>query len=134
MLTKEFNFGTLKIYDTYVISELNDGIEVTSQMAYIIIDEANKHFNSKQWGYISNRLHPYTVNPVIYTELLKLRDTIVAYAVLSYRKETELVALSEQVFIGNDYDFQVFDNLDHAIAWTDSVVKQARNKIEKNPI
>jgi len=127
MITKEFNFGTLKIYDTYVISELNNGIEVTSQIAYKIIDEANKQFNGKQWGYISNRLHPYTVNPVIYAELLKLRDTIVAYAVVSYRKETELVVLAEQVFIGSDDAFQVFDNLVHAIAWTDSVVKQARN-------
>jgi hypothetical protein len=130
MIKKEFNFGTLKIYSTYMISEFNKDIKVTAKIAYKIIDEGNKHFNGKQWGYISNRFHTYTVNPAIYTELLKLRDTIVAYAVVSYRKETELVVLAEQAFIGSDYDFQVFDNLNHAIAWTDSVVKQTRNKTE----
>jgi len=64
----------------------------------------------------------------IYAELLNLRDTIVAYAVVSYRKETETVVIAEQIYIGSDYDFQMFDNLTHAQVWINSVVKQVRNK------
>jgi len=86
-----------------------------------IILEANNYFSGKPLGYISNRVYSYSINPIIYTELLKLRDTIVACAIVSY------ITLAERVFIGNDYDFQLFDNLTHAITWINSVVKLSRN-------
>ena len=125
MINLQFKFGEVTIGDHYIIGAMNEGENINIEMVSEIISLANKHFNGESWGYISNRIHSYALDPTVHIEAPDFEKNMVAFAVVTYRKQTEITTVIEKEInkihkLG--YEFASFTDLDRAINWVKLII------------
>ena len=65
----KLDFGTLKIINNNIlISELNEGILLDVESNRRLLQIGLEEFGGKPYGYISNRVYSYAVDPLVYKE------------------------------------------------------------------
>jgi len=116
-----YEFGSVLVYDHYVIATMNEGISVKPEYNQILKDIANKHFQNKYFGYITHRINSYAVNPRIYFETSKIENLVGFAVVISSAQSATSVEL-EKTFLAKP--FQAFNNLDDAKDWILDLISQ----------
>ncbi|NAS30407.1 hypothetical protein GTQ40_05445 [Flavobacteriaceae bacterium R38] len=130
-MTKEkiysLDFGSLVLYDNYMIAILNEGIEFKKQENDILLEISRKHYKDIPYGFISYRMYSYSVDPMVYKESSK-EDNMRAIAIVSSNELNQLTVEVEKMFFNKD--LQHFEKLDNAIDWIKSVLSNyaAMNK------
>ncbi len=117
-MIKVLDFCILKFYDNYIISILNEGVNLTVEMSNKMSKIALDYYQGKPFVYITNRVHNYTVDSEVYTEISKMK-TLAGFVVVSDKKLSIKNALLEKIFL--DKPFQIFNNLDDAILWAKTI-------------
>ena len=64
----EFDFGTIKVYDHLLVSELKEGILFDMNSNRKLLDLGAEEFKGKPNKYISHRVNSYAVDPLVYRE------------------------------------------------------------------
>lgn len=116
IIVKEYclEFGTVQVYDNYMVSNFNEGITLTLERAYQLIGISEIHFRGKKFGYISLRSNSYAIDPTIYTYLRGL-DNLKALAIVS-KKEIDMHNFKiEKLFYKKNMEF--FIEYQNAVAW-----------------
>lgn len=119
--TIETDFAKLNFYERFVITEMNEGIDLDENIVDVMIHFAVDFYGDKPFGYISNRIHSYSVNPVIYFKISKIKN-LAAFAVVSTRMIVSYNVKIEKAFITKP--FELFDNLDEAVNWVTQLVNK----------
>ena len=130
-MIKVLNFCILKFYDNYVISIINEDVQLTVEMSNTMSEIALNYYKEKPFVYITHRLHNYTVDTNVYTEISKIK-TLAGFVVISDGKPSIKNALFEKLFI--DKPFQIFDYLEDAILWADNTCNLHGNKSNNKKI
>jgi hypothetical protein len=112
----ELEFGSVTFLENIQIAELNEGILFDIPQNREILAIARERFNNQPYGYISNRVNSYSVNPIIYMEAANFPN-LVAVAIVSSNPVAQQNALIEKQFFKNKNSFQCFKTLDEAIIW-----------------
>ena len=110
--TITYHFGTVRIYETYLVFVMNEGITVKPEYNDILINLSTKYYKNKKFGYITHRVNSYTVDPRVYYETTKI-DNLVAFAVVSENEESTSTISFEKMFLKKP--FENFKKLDDAI-------------------
>lgn len=117
-MIKEFDlkFGTVKIYDRILVSELNEGIlfDVESNRKLLKIGE--EEFGGEDYGYISNRKASYAVDPMVYRESAEHKN-LKAIAVITSSERGFRSAKVERSFYKNKNSFGIFTSFEEAAEW-----------------
>ncbi len=116
-MIKVLDFCSLKFYDNYMISIINEGVTLTVEKSNIMSEIALNYYKDKPIVYITIRLHSYHVEPEVYQEISKMKD-LAGFVVVSDSKDSIKNALLEKIFL--DKPFQIFNNLDDAILWVNN--------------
>ena len=97
--------GTYYFFEDFIISEINEGLLFDWNMAQKLINLAENHYGkNNKVAYISNRVHSYSLVPQDWLKFFKARNSISAFAVVSYNdKEKSKI--------------KKFFNLNDAVAW-----------------
>ncbi|MFO8148062.1 MAG: hypothetical protein ACQEWG_00890 [Bacteroidota bacterium] len=111
-----FDFGKVTIIDNILIAELNEGILFDVENNRKLLKLGNKIFKGMPYGYISNRVNSYAVNPMIYLESSSTIN-LKAIAVVSNNPVCQQNTLLEKQFYKEEDSFEVFDTLEAAINW-----------------
>ena len=112
----KFSFGEFYLFDTFIISELNDGIHFDWDKIQEVIGMLIDHYGNKpRIGYVSNRVHSYSIEPQLWINFHKDYDFIVASAIISYSDFNYLNATIEKHFTTTSLK-RCF-SLDEAINW-----------------
>ncbi|PHS63946.1 MAG: hypothetical protein COB12_08790 [Flavobacterium sp.] len=115
----KYDFCEIEIYNDFIITVMNEGILLTPDKNEVLLEIAVDYFKNKKFGYITNRIHSYSVDPRIYTETSKIKN-LVSFAVVSDNK----IALSntqiEKLFYKKP--FKQFIDLQDAIIWVKKYV------------
>jgi hypothetical protein len=61
---RTYGFGRFEFHDRFVIAELAEGIDVGAAIVDQAIAAMREHFAERPFGYISNRIHHYSVDPL----------------------------------------------------------------------
>lgn len=130
-MIKVLDFCILKFYDNYVISIINEGKNLTVKMSNLMCKIALDYYKEKPFVYITNRIHNYTVETDVYTEISKMK-TLAGFVVVSDKKLSIKNALLEKLFL--DKPFQIFNNLDDAILWANNVRSMDGNDVSKKEL
>ena len=86
-----------------------------------ILNEIIKiHFNNKNMVYISNRVKSYSVNPVIYKEIEKIKNLVAIVIVTT--NDNFIVKIEEELKHYNKPS-KICENLTDAIIWANSLIK-----------
>ncbi len=124
MKSKEliYSFGKITILDNIMLTVINEGIIVDSEIINLLIELDSTYFKDKPFVYVSQRKNSYTIDPTIYLKASKSKN-LIGFAVvldnLSIMDHTEI----EKLFL-NSIPFEVFDNLDIALNWAKNLIKK----------
>ena len=116
-----FDFGKITIIDNILVAELNEGILFDVESNRKLLNLGNKIFKGMPYGYISNRVNSYAVNPMIYMESSSTTN-LKAIAVVSCNLVVQQNTVLEKQFYKDENAFEVFDTLEAAIHWIKSKI------------
>jgi len=115
------NFGTVTVHDQLLIAEMNEGIVFDIPDNEQLLSLGSNIFGDKPYGYISNRVNSYSINPTVYLQTAQ-RSNIKAIAVVgSSESKIASTAVEKQFF---KLPFEVFTTLEEARAWLQTTLKQ----------
>lgn len=117
MKIEKHSFGTLTIGDHFIIGEVNEDTDIQLDDVSKIIDVANKYFKGDKWGYISNRINSYSLQPLVHHDAPKFEKNMLAFAVVSNNKKIDNYTEVERIMVDDSYAFSSFSDLDEAIIW-----------------
>ncbi len=112
-------FGEVQIYDFYVKAIIAEGIVVDKEKSDAIIGYAKKHFPIEPFGYITHRIHSYSVDPSVYKDVAEI-DNLVGFAIVS--KNTERLKNSDFEGFFIKKPSKAFKELNDAIIWIKNLI------------
>jgi len=118
-MTKEvidLDFGKVSFVDNILIAELNEGVLFDVESNRILLELGRKTFKDQFYGYISNRVNSYAVNPMVYLESAAA-PTLKAIAVVTSDEVCKQNAFLEKQFYKENNSFGIFATLEEAIEW-----------------
>lgn len=123
--TSSIGIGNLYFFNDIVISEFKEGAHITYETAQDLISSIRDYFGtSKPFGFISNMVNSYSLNP---TDSLRFKEelkNLTAYGVVSYTQAGRLNAEIENNFCDNQNI--CFDDLYEAAGKVYIKVKQLK--------
>ncbi|WP_292948621.1 hypothetical protein [Olleya sp. UBA1516] len=122
-----YDIGNTEIYvfDDFMIKQVKEGVFIDKQDVRQLVEIIDKHFKSKKFGFISNRVNSYTINPLTYSEANKI-DNLIVFAVITNDAKMRETSEFENKF--HNKPFSVFENLSDAIVWINDALKQNNNQ------
>lgn len=111
------HYGNFYIFETYVISEISEGVHFNWELAEEVIELVYDHFGTRdiKVAYISNRINNYTVHAQDWLNFYKERHHLEAFAVVAYSKLGFMNVILEKVFA--QMRLKKFNDLDSAVDW-----------------
>ncbi len=109
----------IEVYNSFIISTINEGVSFDYEELAWFSDLLKELYPNQKIGYIANRIHKYSVNPLIYFEKLHY-EQVSAIAVICNNQEQVNMALYEKTFYKKE--FEVFTEIDTAINWINKLV------------
>lgn len=117
---RTLEFCEVTIFSDYIYVVMNEGITVIPEYNDILVSLTNKYFKDKDFVYITHRIHSYSVNPTIYLDTVRI-ENLKGFVVVSTDSEREIANTKiEKLFFKKP--FALFDSLDDAIHWKDSIL------------
>lgn len=107
--------GTFLIYEDYMVGTIFEGADFNEECKYKLWDICKTNFENRSFGYISNRIHSYSVDPTIYLDTSKKFEKLKAIAVVSKRKMHRSNFQLEKQFFKSP--LMLFEELNEAKTW-----------------
>ncbi|EAP86589.1 hypothetical protein [Croceibacter atlanticus] len=107
--------GTFLIYEDYMVGTIFEGADFNEECKYKIWDICKTNFENRSFGYISNRIHSYSVDPTIYLDTSKKFEKLKAIAVVSKGKMHRSNFQLEKQFFKSP--LMLFEELNEAKTW-----------------
>ncbi|QDO94004.1 hypothetical protein FNB79_08410 [Formosa sediminum] len=127
-----YEFGTIKLYENYVLAQINEGVTVTVEASMILRDIAENHYKDRFFAYISHRKYSYSVNPAVYIEASKINN-LVAFAIVSHIPLALHNTQIESRFSKKAY--MSFEIISEAKIWATKLVKeQSKIALKKSKV
>lgn len=118
----ELNFGIVKVYNNFLVSELKEGVLFDVESNRKLLQIGSEEFNGRPYGYISNRIHSYAVNPMVYRESAE-HENLKAIAVVAPTEIGRKSATVEKNFYKDKSCFAIFATFDEAVEWINLTIK-----------
>lgn len=114
---------TLYIFERFIITESK--VEFCDiELFRKVFEFALMHFQTKPFGYISNRIHSNAVSPMIYNYINENIPNIKAVAVVGYSFLAENIFASEVEILNENCQHKFFKDVDRAIQWVNEVLEK----------
>ncbi|MEM0516881.1 hypothetical protein [Aequorivita flava] len=112
-------FGKAHVFPNYLVVYMNEGITVKPEYNTHLINIAQKYFKDRPFGYITNRINSYAVNPLVYLQTSKI-ENLVAFAIVSNPDIKKSNVELEKIFM--KIPFEHFSELELAKKWVESII------------
>ncbi|AXT20154.1 hypothetical protein D7030_03295 [Flavobacteriaceae bacterium AU392] len=123
-----YDFGNIKVFENYIISVMNEGVTVTSEVNKIINKVIDQYFPNKNFIYIAHRIHSYAVDPAVYTEISQIKN-LTGVAVVSANRIALNNAEMEKIFTTKP--FEIFYTIEEAVTWANTLNNNNNSTIKK---
>lgn len=124
--TIKLDFCVLNFYDTFVISEVNEGVNVSKEHIAKAHQTIVDFFGSNTYyGYISLRINDYNVDPTDYLSC-PFYDHITGMAIVSDKAIKRETANFERAFFKKS--LEVFYTVEEAVNWIMTLPTENLNK------
>lgn len=115
----KFDFCLITLYDSYLINNINEGVNLLPRHNEVLVDLATSHFQERPFVYITHRVNSYSVDPKIYFKTSKINN-LVGFAVVSDKYKAKSNAEVEKMFFSKP--FEIFGELKDAERWAKEMV------------
>lgn len=124
----ECNLGELFFFNNAVVVEKHEGVHVDSKSVQEIIHIIRSFYGNQPFCYISNRIFPYSIDPMSYPEFFNELDGLKLYCVIHHHHFDKLGYEVEKMF-GNKPMISCND-LDTAFKKCNEILKEEINTIK----
>ena len=112
----EMPFGNFYLLEKFFISEIHEGVHFDWEMIQATMVEVLEFYgNNARVGYISNRVHSYSMNPHTWGKVQNKYNLNVASAIVVYNNFTFMNASIEKQF--SDLSIKRSLSLNEAVEW-----------------
>lgn len=118
--TLENEFVKLYFYEKFVVAEIKEGIDVNEEHVDVLIQTSLDFYGVKPFGYITNKVNSYSVNPVIFFKTSKIKN-LVAFAAVSTNLLDRYNIQLERAFSTKPHE--LFDSIEEAVNWVTNAVE-----------
>jgi len=118
--TITLSFGLIELHEDFAIGILNEGIDLKSEENNYLLKVLKDEYGNKPFGFISNRIHSYSLDPIVYKETTALKNLMAIAVVMSNPVQIISVEI-EKLFFNKPFEY--FDNLDEAVLWIQNALK-----------
>jgi hypothetical protein len=115
----KFRFGTLELFQNYVIAEMKEGITVIPEYNDELATIAETFYKNRPFAYITNRKNSYSVDPQTYLRTAKI-ENLVAFIVVSKEPVKHSNLALEKIFYNKP--IELFEDLGQAIEWAEEIL------------
>jgi len=109
------DLGKLYFFEDFLVAEFNEGVTINFENFNVIRFLAKTHFKDRDFGFVTNRIHSYSIAindaPLFNSTFKNLK----AYASVTYSSFASKVFEMESHFF--KFNRQSFKDLDSAISW-----------------
>lgn len=119
--TIELEFTHLEFHENFVVSWVKENVVLSKKQVFDLIDACSGNYERKNFVYISNRIHNYNVDPIVYINLDKGKN-LAGIAIVSDKTSSLNMAQFEKTF--SKIPFEIFLELENAINWTQKILKK----------
>ena len=116
----KLKLGEVHIHDFYVKSIIAEGVIIDKKNSDTIIDLAVKHFPKDPFGYITHRIHSYSVDPAVYKNVADIKN-LVGFAIVTGNTKRLVNSDFERFFIKKPS--KTFKELEDAIIWVKELIE-----------
>ncbi len=111
-----FSFGIFFLCNHFIISELNEGVHFDWEKIKLVMSKIIEFYgNDVKLGYISNRIHSYSIDPQTWGKVDEKYNIIIGSTIIYYNNMTYKNASLEKLFSNKSLKRSI--NLDEAIYW-----------------
>jgi hypothetical protein len=119
----DLGYAEVFVYHNYLVNQIKEGQTVTMEHVQVLRDMVNQHFQDREMIYISNRANVYTVDPMVYQEVSKIKN-ILGIAMVVYTERRHTTTLFEKQFYSRP--FKIFEQLSEAMIWAVSIIEDQK--------
>lgn len=116
MITYNLDFGVVRIFDNILVSELKEGILFDVKNNRKLLSIGTEEFKGNPYGYISNRIYSYAVDPLVYRESAD-HSSLKAIAIVTNHELGQKSAELERSFYSDKNKFEIFTSYEDAMIW-----------------
>ena len=121
------DIGYVEIHEHFAVGVLNEGIDLKTEENKYLLNVFRTEYQSKPFGFISNRVHSYSVDPTVYKETSELKN-LMAIAVVISSPVQKLSIEIEKLFFNKPFEY--FSSLEEAKAWMQNTIEHRINTTE----
>lgn len=111
----DLTIGKVFFYENYLVIEVAEGMSFNHEKAKELSVLTNLHFENRPFGYISNRIHSYSLDPMDYTKIWEVFPNLKSFAIVAYNDLQKTSIRVEKMFFKGKIN--TFENLNDAIDW-----------------
>ncbi|UOB17309.1 hypothetical protein [Abyssalbus ytuae] len=125
-----FKFGKVYFFKNIIVSEINEGIVLTYDIAEQFLRLIDKYYDEQQnVVYISNRVNSYSVKPIDWLKINNKYKNLIAIGIIHYNRNSKNIFDIEKLFCRRT--FKGFDNLEDGLVWANHI---ANKRTYNNPV
>ncbi len=113
--TYDLEMGKVIFYENYLVIEVAEGICFGYEKAKELSILTNLHFENRPFGYISNRINSYSIEPTDYMRIKDVFPNLKAFAAVVYNRVQQTSVNIENMFLQNG--ITTFQDLETAQTW-----------------
>lgn len=117
----DLSYAELFVFPKYIIAQVREGTVLEPKNNDELNTIAQKHFEGKNFVYISNRVFDYNVSPITYHETSKIPN-LVGMSIVTATDIGKRTAQFESTFYSKD--FFIASNIEDAINWSLLLLEQ----------
>ncbi len=120
-------FGNFYFYEKFVVAEIGEGVLYDAHMVNMVLELIDSHYGKRaNIGYISHRIHEYTVDKTAWSFFTKRINRFSGYATVPAHKES----FWNKILNVNKTQFEkaTFDDLLDAASWITSLGILIKNR------
>ncbi|MBR9846336.1 MAG: hypothetical protein GYB35_09615 [Algicola sp.] len=118
---KTINLGILYFFETYLVAEFNEGVNINYENFNEAEAAIKKQYPDANFGFISNRIHSYSIVITDATKFNNAFNNLSAYATVTYSSFASKVFEMENHFF--KFNRKNFSELSDAIDWVEDALK-----------
>lgn len=100
--------------DKIVIGTINEGVHLSPELSQAIVLTVFKHLGDYPMVYITNRIHSYSIDPTLYTNISKIKNVIGIGIVCNKTRKAEIAQIDKLFYKKR---LKQFDTIDNAMFW-----------------
>lgn len=119
----DVDFAQFELHEHYLIATINEGVIFDRPHLIKFHEVFDKHYFNRPFGYISNRVNDYTINPTCYVESNNFDPNIVGIATMCYSDVTYQNAKFTERFL--KWPHRAFFKMEDCVNWIEIQLKNA---------